>query len=178
VVHSIERSVDVDATLAASFSSWMRLDELRHYLPGVRRLARTGRPAVAWTARIGGREVSGEAEMTALVPGRRIAWHGEDGLHHTGSVQFEPLGPERTRIVLRLAYDPPDVGPDPARLLAVLNRCVQRGLARAKRRIERSACYDDAGLALSRSAATSAVTNSTVRTSAALIHTNGTSAYG
>jgi len=56
-----------------------------------------------------GRELQWEARITEQVPGEAIAWRSEGRLLNAGRVTFEPLGPEKTRVSLRVEHDPHDL---------------------------------------------------------------------
>jgi hypothetical protein len=38
---------------------------------------------------------------------RQIGWRSTDGLRNTGTVRFEPVGPERTEVMVTVNYEPP-----------------------------------------------------------------------
>ena len=41
------------------------------------------------------------------IPDRQIGWRSTDGLHNSGTVFFEPIGTDQTRVIVQVHYDPP-----------------------------------------------------------------------
>jgi ribosome-associated toxin RatA of RatAB toxin-antitoxin module len=56
-------------------------------------------------------DVAGKHEWDAVnedwVPDRRIGWRSVDGVSTSGRVRFEPLGPQQTRVIVEVSYEPP-----------------------------------------------------------------------
>jgi len=56
-------------------------------------------------------DVAGKHEWDAVnedwVPDRRIGWRSVDGVSNSGRVRFEPLGPQQTRVIVEISYEPP-----------------------------------------------------------------------
>jgi uncharacterized membrane protein len=61
---------------------------------------------VHWRAAIWGQEEEWDAEITEQDPDQRISWKSISGPFNAGTVRFEPLGPDRTRVRLVMAYRP------------------------------------------------------------------------
>ena len=56
-------------------------------------------------AKVAGKRANG-AKILHQDPDRRIGWQSTDGKQTTGTVTFEPIGDERTRIRLAMTYTP------------------------------------------------------------------------
>ncbi len=133
---TVERPVDQVFACFARYTSWPRF--MRHLYRveeigfGLSRWQAAGPAglAIAWTARV-----------TRYIPNELIAWSTEarSSLAFTGSTRFEPAGPGRTRVLVRLSYHLPGgrlgwfiawlFGADPESIL-------DEELARAKQWIE------------------------------------------
>jgi uncharacterized membrane protein len=59
-----------------------------------------------WRARIGGKEEEWDSEITEQIPDRLIAWRSTTGPRNEGMVTFHSVSPSRTRVDLRMCYQP------------------------------------------------------------------------
>ena len=58
-----------------------------------------------WVAKVAGKRAMLDEDLHQD-PDRRIGWQSTDGKQTTGTVTFEPIGDERTRIRLAMTYTP------------------------------------------------------------------------
>jgi uncharacterized membrane protein len=67
-----------------------------------------------------------DAVLVEQVPDQRIAWRSTTGdAPNAGSVRFEPLGPDRTRINLTMEYEPQGVIENVGDKLGVMSKRVE-----------------------------------------------------
>lgn len=59
-----------------------------------------------WRAKVGGKEKEWQAEITEQVPDRKISWRTIDGARNSGTVTFDSTGSDRTRVTLRMEWQP------------------------------------------------------------------------
>src|SRR6185369_12528778 len=76
------------------------------------------------------------ADITDQVPDTRIAWKSTKGAENAGAVLFEPLGPDHTRVTLKLDADPEGIVETIGANLGFLKRQVEGDLERFKAFIE------------------------------------------
>jgi uncharacterized membrane protein len=105
----IEQSIDVEVPIRVAYRQWLRFEEYPRFIEGVREVYRLSEGRLRWSATICGFDVSWDATLTEEIPDQKITWRSEGGLYHAGTVTLTPLGEERTRINLRIEYDPEDV---------------------------------------------------------------------
>ena len=73
----------------------------------------------------------------AIVPDRRIAWRSTSGdAPNGGSVQFEPLGADRTRVRLAMEYEPQGMAEKAGDAVGILSSRVQNDVENFKKYIE------------------------------------------
>jgi uncharacterized membrane protein len=58
-----------------------------------------------WVAEIGGKREEWDAEITHQDPDRKVAWRALDGHFNSGTVTFEPLGDNQTRINVVIEHE-------------------------------------------------------------------------
>jgi len=89
-----------------------------------------------WEAEIGGKHKEWNARITDQIPDRRIAWQSETGENTSGTVTFQPDGPDRTCIKLELYYDPKGFVESVGDAVGVVSHRVESDLERFKEFIE------------------------------------------
>jgi uncharacterized membrane protein len=89
-----------------------------------------------WRAKIGGHEKEWNAVINEQVPDERITWHSTDGAENAGEVKFQPLDMSKTRVTLKLGYDPEGFVENVGDKLGFVSRQVDGDLDRFKKYIE------------------------------------------
>lgn len=105
-METINKSIEVEAPLSAVYNQWTQFEEFPRFMEGVEEVQQVTDSLTRWRASIWGKEEEWEAEIYEQVPDRRIAWRSVGGAQHGGAVEFQPLGPTRTRVTLTLNYEP------------------------------------------------------------------------
>jgi uncharacterized membrane protein len=59
-----------------------------------------------WKAKIGGKVKGWEAEITNQVPDERVAWESVDGSPNSGTVIFQSMNADPTKITATIEYEP------------------------------------------------------------------------
>jgi uncharacterized membrane protein len=75
-------------------------------MAGIKEVKQIDDTHVRWRANIWGKEVLWDAEITEQDPDTRISWKSVSGDENAGTVRFEALANNRTRVRLTMAYDP------------------------------------------------------------------------
>lgn len=99
-------SIDVDlprSRVYALFSDFERWPDL---VDGVEEVRWTDPRHLRWRLRLAGREMEGTAEVTEQRTDERITLTSVSGMRATGTVTFDAVGDQRTRVGLRLEYRP------------------------------------------------------------------------
>lgn len=102
----IEQSIELDVPVKAAYRQWSRFEEFPRFMDGVVEVERFADGRLCWHASICGSEAEWYAQITEDTPNRRIAWRSADGNLNAGVVTLQPVGESRTRIDLRVEYDP------------------------------------------------------------------------
>jgi uncharacterized protein YndB with AHSA1/START domain len=99
-------SIEINAPLHAVYNQWTQFEEFPRFMEGVEEVRQDGPRNLFWTARIAGKEKRWEAEILEQIPDHKIVWQSIDGTPNSGEVTFEPLDQERTRVILKMEYEP------------------------------------------------------------------------
>ncbi len=131
----IEQSIDVDVPVRTAYNQWTQFEEFPQFMEGVERIDQTDDTHLHWVAEVAGRRHEWDAEITYQDPDNHIAWRSIDGKTNSGSVRFEPLGEGRTRIKVRIQYEPEGLE-SVGSALGVDDRGVRADLERFKQLVE------------------------------------------
>ena len=101
-----EDSIDVRVPVRTAYDQWTQFEAFPTFMDGVDRVVQLDDKHLQWTATVAGREKQWTAEITDQTPDTRIAWKSTSGAENAGAVLFEPLGPNDTRITLKLVVEP------------------------------------------------------------------------
>jgi uncharacterized membrane protein len=107
----IQKTITIDAPVDQVFGFWTAYENFPRFMSNVRDV----RPSVRerqshWT--VGGPAgipVEFDAEVSSFVPNEAFGWRTIEGsrVAHAGLVRFEPAGDRKTRVHIRMSYNPP-----------------------------------------------------------------------
>jgi Polyketide cyclase / dehydrase and lipid transport/Domain of unknown function (DUF2382) len=99
-------SIEVNAPLRAVYNQWTQFEEFPLFMEGVEQVLQEGEKRLFWRAKIGGKVKEWEAEITNQVPDERVAWESVDGSPNSGTVIFQSINPDRTKVTATIEYEP------------------------------------------------------------------------
>jgi uncharacterized membrane protein len=132
----VEKIVEVDRPLSTVYNQWTQFEDFPAFMDGVKEVRQVDDTHLHWRAEIWGKEKEWDAEITEQEPDRRISWKSTSGAPNAGTVRFEPLGDDRTRVRLVMAYDPEDAMDKVGDALGVFSSQVEHSVNEFKRFIE------------------------------------------
>jgi uncharacterized membrane protein len=108
----LHRTLLVHAPIADVFRFWTEMENFPRFMNHVRdvRVHDAERRRSRWeVGGPGGIRMTWEAEVTRSIPHRMFAWRTLPGssVEHAGRVQFEEVGPDETRVHVKMSYRPP-----------------------------------------------------------------------
>lgn len=106
----VEESVTINRPVSLLYRFWRNLENLPHFMSHLESVERVTDTLSRWRAEgPAGMTLEWNAEIHNEVPDKLIAWRSLEGsdVVSAGSVNFEELGPTRTRVRVRLQYSPP-----------------------------------------------------------------------
>jgi uncharacterized membrane protein len=132
----VEKVVDVNCPLRAVYNQWTRFEEFPRFMAGIKEVRQLDESHVHWHAVIWGRDVEWDAEIIEQERDSRISWKSVSGAHNAGTVRFEPLGAESTRVRLTMAYEPEGLVDEAGNSFGVFSRRVEATVREFKKFIE------------------------------------------
>src|SRR5262245_10569937 len=96
----IEKSIDVACPVRTVYNQWTQFEEFPRFMEGVKEVKQLDDTHVRWYAEVWGRYEEWESEITEQVPDQVIAWRSISGARNAGTVRFQPVSNDRTRVSL------------------------------------------------------------------------------
>jgi uncharacterized membrane protein len=135
-MRQIEKTIEVDCPVRTVYDQWTQFEDFPKFMAGVKSVRQLDDTHLHWQAEVWGKDEAWDAEITEQTPDTRISWKSVSGAKNAGTVRSEPLGPERTRVRLALAYEPEGVVENLGDMMGVMERQVQSSVDDFKKFIE------------------------------------------
>jgi uncharacterized membrane protein len=135
-MNRIEKSVEVDCPVRTVYNQWTQFEEFPRFMAGVKNVRQLDETRLRFEAEVWGKDEAWESEITEQTPDERISWRSTSGARNAGTVRFEPLGPDRTRVRLALAYEPEGVVENLGDMIGAMDGQVQSSVEEFKKFIE------------------------------------------
>ena len=135
-METIEKTIDVDCSVRVVYNQWTQFEEFPRFMAGVKEVTQLDDTHLHWHAEIWGKDKEWDAEITEQLPDTRISWRSISGAKSAGTVRFEPLDLDRTRVRLVMAYEPEGAAENVGDALGILGGRVQNTLEDFKKFIE------------------------------------------
>ena len=132
----IEKSFEIRAPVRTVYNQWTQFEEWPQFMDGIEEVRQIDDTHLYWRASVGGKQKEWEAEITEQVPDQTIAWRSTSGAPNGGQVRFQSAGPDRTRVILVMEYEPETAVEKAGDALGVLSRRVEKTVEDFKEFIE------------------------------------------
>ena len=133
---TIEQSIDVEVPVSTAYNQWTQFEEFPQFMEGIESVKQLDDTRLHWVAEIAGNKEEWDARITEQTPDQCVAWKSEGGTKTAGVVKFQKLAGDKTRINLRLDYEPEGVVEKTGNALGFTERRVSGDLERFKEFIE------------------------------------------
>jgi uncharacterized membrane protein len=132
----IEKTFDVDCPVNTVYNQWTQFEQFPRFMEGVAEVRQLDDTHLHWKAKIAGKEKEWDAEIVEQVPDKVIAWRSTTGAPNAGTVRFEPLNKDRTRIRLTMDYEPEGFVEKAGDAVGVVSHKVEDAVERFKKLLE------------------------------------------
>jgi uncharacterized membrane protein len=137
-VATLHESIEVQVPVSTAYNQWTQFEDFPRFMAGVKQVKQLDDTHLHWRTEIWGKEKEFDAEITDQVPDQRIAWRSTSGdAPNAGEVRFEPLGPDRTRVLLAMEYEPQGVVENVGDKMGAMTARVQTSVNDFKKFIEK-----------------------------------------
>lgn len=135
-MNTIHETIDVNVPVTTAYNQWTQFEDFPKIMDDVREVQQLDDTHVHWRAEVMGKDLEWDSEITEQVPDRKIAWRSMGGVKHAGAVEFEPVGADKTRILLHIDYEPEGMVEKTGDLLGTASRRARDELEHFKSFIE------------------------------------------
>ena len=132
----VEETIEVEVPLSTAYNQWTQFEEFPRFMNGVESVQQLDDRRLRWVAEIGGKREEWEAEITAQAPDEGIAWIATEGKGNNGVVRFDAVGEDRTRVTVRMDWEPEGILEKTGAAIGMDDRQVSADLERFKDMIE------------------------------------------
>jgi uncharacterized membrane protein len=133
---TVEKTIEVNEPVRTVYNQWTQFEEFPNFMEGVEKVVQLDDTRLHWVAEIAGVKREWDAKIEEQLPDKRIAWRSTTGEKNAGTVNFEPVSQNQTKVTLRLDYEPDDVVEKAGASLGFLSKQVEGDLERFKNFIE------------------------------------------
>ena len=103
---TVEEEIEVGVPVSTAYNQWTQFEDFPLFMEGVDHVEQLDDTLLRWAASIGGKRAEWEAKIVEQQPDTRIAWESVDGRETRGTVSFDKVGEDRSRIKLAMTYRP------------------------------------------------------------------------
>jgi uncharacterized membrane protein len=132
----IEESIVVEVPVSTAYNQWTQFEEFPKFMEGVESVKQIDDTRLRWVAEIGGKREEWDAEIVEQHPDRKISWRALEGHHNSGTVTFERLGDNQTRINVVMEHETEGLTETLGSALGMDSRRVNGELERFKELVE------------------------------------------
>ena len=103
---TLQETIEVDVPVSTAYNQWTQFESFPEFMKGVESVEQIDETSLHFRTDIAGVRREYNARITDQLPDRRIAWVSTDKPRNAGTVTFEPLGPEQSRVTVSLEWEP------------------------------------------------------------------------
>jgi ribosome-associated toxin RatA of RatAB toxin-antitoxin module len=103
---TVQESIDVDVPVSKAYNQWTQFEDFPHFMSGVHAVRQLDDTTVHFETSIAGVKRQYDAQITVQEPDQRVSWESLNEPRNAGTVWFEPLGPEQTKVNVELTWEP------------------------------------------------------------------------
>ena len=134
----IEKSIEVRCPVRTVYNQWTQFEEFPRFMAGVKEVRQLDDTHVHWHAEIWGKDKEWDAEIVEQVPDQKISWRSTTPeTPNGGTVRFEPVGQDLTRVNLTMEYEPQGAIENIGDALGAMSRRVETTVKQFKEYIEK-----------------------------------------
>ncbi|HEY9290135.1 MAG TPA: SRPBCC family protein, partial [Microlunatus sp.] len=128
--------IEVNVPISTAYNQWTQFESFPQFMNGVDEVRQLDDKHLHWKVSVPGVSREYDAEITEQRPDEVVAWQSSGDTDHSGSVVFESLDDNTTKIMASINYDTEGVAEKAGDVLNVPQRQLKNDLARFKDFIE------------------------------------------
>ena len=133
---TVQESIDVDVPVTKAYNQWTQFEDFPHFMSGVDAVRQLDDTTVHFETSIAGVKREYDAQITVQEPDQRVSWESLNEPRNAGTVWFESLGPEQTKVNVELTWEPDSAVEKAGAATGLDSRQVASDLKKFKKYIE------------------------------------------
>ncbi|WP_104136941.1 SRPBCC family protein [Arthrobacter sp. ZGTC131] len=103
---TVQQSIDVNVPVRQAYNQWTQFEDFPHFMSGVDAVRQIDDTTVHFETSIAGVKREYDAQITVQEPDQRVTWESLNEPRNSGTVWFESLGPDETKVNVELTWEP------------------------------------------------------------------------
>jgi hypothetical protein len=103
---TVQESIEVDVPVSKAYNQWTQFEDFPRFMSGVDAVRQLDDTTVHFETSIGGVKREYDAQITVQEPDQRVTWESLNEPRNAGTVWFDTLGPEQTKVNVELTWEP------------------------------------------------------------------------
>ena len=132
----VQETIEVKVPVRTAYNQWTQFEEFPRFMEGVKQVVQLDDTTLEWTAEVFGQDKQWRAQITEQTPDQRVAWRSVGGAENAGTVEFQSIGSDETRVSVTMEVDPEGPIETVGTALGFLQRRVKGDLERFREFIE------------------------------------------
>ena len=135
--NSVTADTIVRVPVHAAYDQWTQFEEFPTFMSDIEEVRQVDDTHLHWRARVAGKAREWDARIDDQEPDRKISWHSTSGARNDGTVLFEPVDPNSTRVKVEMAFEPDSMSERLGSAIGLPSRRVKADLERFRELIEK-----------------------------------------
>ena len=135
-MQTIEQSIEVDVPIQTVYNQWTQFEEFPNFMEGIEHVRQLDDKRLHFAASIAGRHHEWDAEIVEQIPDTKVEWRSVSGKKNDGTVFFDKLSENKTRIRATISFEPDGVIEKMSNAIGIASARVKGDLHRFKKFIE------------------------------------------
>lgn len=136
---TVESTIEIARPVSEVYDRWTRFERFPDFMEGVEEVQQLDDQQLEWHLSIAGVDRRFRTRIVEQEPDARIAWRTEDGEDHAGTVTFDPVQENATRVNVVMSYRPENWVEKVGDATNLIERRVEGDLERFKQLAEEQA---------------------------------------
>ena len=103
---TVQESIDVNVPVRQAYNQWTQFEDFPRFMSGVDAVRQLDDTTVHFETSIAGVKREYDAQITVQEPDQRVTWESLNEPRNAGTVWFESLGPDETKVNVELTWEP------------------------------------------------------------------------
>jgi ribosome-associated toxin RatA of RatAB toxin-antitoxin module len=103
---TVQESIDVNVPIGQAYNQWTQFEDFPRFMSGVDAVRQLDDTTVHFETSIAGVKREYDAQITVQEPDQRVTWESLNEPRNAGTVWFESLGPDETKVNVELTWEP------------------------------------------------------------------------